>query len=549
MRGDCRRSNDATVVSLSVVPRTGRADVVVRVDGSVTFKHFTLAKPDKIVRRSRRRDARAARRRRLRRRRARRHHAHSLFTVHEDDRPRRADARRAACLYRVERQRRAAHQRRRRRRQVRAVARSASAERRDTLARSSAEDGREPAEAPARAERRCAGRDAEVDRRRSRCRRETPAPQIALDSAPRRELGVHAAPTSVGVQGGTPAVAGAAHHVQLGRRADRRRARRCSPPFTGRTILPSKNVTGNVTANIIDLPWDVALQASHERQRLRRLGQSPTASSSSTRSKRSRRARRRFRCRTARSASTTRARCGVKEMVAARLTRTCPPTAQAAAAQAGASGSAAARAAIQSFTCPTRGTVTADTITNCDQHHRRPVGAARARASTRKSLDLRQPQVNIKAKIILVDRSTLEGLGLALRPRHAVTVLQRHRSAPRLDSASRAPTPDRSSLGGNAVSAIANASARVPGAALQLVYSTAMGNYDFTTFLEALQTNTLLDVQAEPSTTCAEQPHGEPHGRHAGSDPRHRRRIGGRQHEQRAARPGQRCNRRASSSP
>ena len=43
------RVNDATVISLSVVPRTGRADVVVRVDGSVTFKHFTLNKPDKIV--------------------------------------------------------------------------------------------------------------------------------------------------------------------------------------------------------------------------------------------------------------------------------------------------------------------------------------------------------------------------------------------------------------------------------------------------------------------------------------------------------------------
>ena len=28
-----------------------------------------------------------------------------------------------------------------------------------------------------------------------------------------------------------------------------------------------------------------------------------------------------------------------------------------------------------------------------------------------------------------------------------------------------------------------------------------MGNYDFTTFLEALQTNTLLDVQAEPSAS------------------------------------------------
>src|SRR5262245_1426473 len=40
---------DATVVSLSVVPRTGRADVVIRVEGPVNFKHFTLNKPDKIV--------------------------------------------------------------------------------------------------------------------------------------------------------------------------------------------------------------------------------------------------------------------------------------------------------------------------------------------------------------------------------------------------------------------------------------------------------------------------------------------------------------------
>src|SRR4029077_430040 len=73
---------------------------------------------------------------------------------------------------------------------------------------------------------------------------------------------------------------------------------------------------------------------------------------------------------------------------------------------------------------------------------------------------------------------------------------------PRLDSAGN-PRTDAGQilLGGNTVSAIANASARVPAAALQLVFSTAMGNYDFTTFLEALQTNTLLDVQAEPSAT------------------------------------------------
>jgi type IV pilus assembly protein PilQ len=108
--------------------------------------------------------------------------------------------------------------------------------------------------------------------------------------------------------------------------------------------------------------------------------------------------------------------------------------------------------------------------------------------------------VNIRAKIILVDRSTLEGLGL----RYDLGSQQQFFNdiAPRLDSTGTPlTTAGQILLGGNTISAIANASARVPGAALQLVFSTAMGNFDFTTFLEALQTNTLLDVQAEPSAT------------------------------------------------
>jgi type II secretory pathway component GspD/PulD (secretin) len=36
---------------------------------------------------------------------------------------------------------------------------------------------------------------------------------------------------------------------------------------------------------------------------------------------------------------------------------------------------------------------------------------------------------------------------------------------------------------------------------LQLAYSTALGAFDFTTFFEALQTTSLLDVQAEPNGT------------------------------------------------
>jgi type II secretory pathway component GspD/PulD (secretin) len=56
-------------------------------------------------------------------------------------------------------------------------------------------------------------------------------------------------------------------------------------------------------------------------------------------------------------------------------------------------------------------------------------------------------------------------------------------------------------VGGNTIAAIANATQRVPSAALQLVYSTAIGGFDFTTFLEALQQTSLLDVQAEPSAS------------------------------------------------
>ena len=70
----------------------------------------------------------------------------------------------------------------------------------------------------------------------------------------------------------------------------------------------------------------------------------------------------------------------------------------------------------------------------------------------------------------------------------------------------------------------------MPGAALQLVYSTAMGNYDFTTFLEALQTNTLLDVQAEPSASVLNNRTANLTAGTQVPDPRHRRRIGGGQH-------------------
>ena len=115
---------------------------------------------------------------------------------------------------------------------------------------------------------------------------------------------------------------------------------------------------------------------------------------------------------------------------------------------------------------------------------------------------MRQPQVNIKAKIVLVNRTDLDALGikydLGTRQQYFSNVVQRIDSAGNVGSPN---DPPRVLLGGNTVSAIANASGSVPGAALSLIYSTALGNFDFSTFLDALQQVSLLDVQAEPSVT------------------------------------------------
>src|SRR5205085_3827708 len=61
--------------------------------------------------------------------------------------------------------------------------------------------------------------------------------------------------------------------------------------------------------------------------------------------------------------------------------------------------------------CPARGAETADSLTNSLSITDIPANLDELESYSR-SIDLRQPQVNIKAKIILVDRTQLEGLGL-----------------------------------------------------------------------------------------------------------------------------------------
>jgi type IV pilus assembly protein PilQ len=121
------------------------------------------------------------------------------------------------------------------------------------------------------------------------------------------------------------------------------------------------------------------------------------------------------------------------------------------------------------------------------------------------NLDRKTPQILIKAKIIFVDRTDLERLGLRYdlsNPRQAYTTL-----LPRPTPAGATPflpPPGENGagfvdLGGNAVSAIGNANAPVRDATLNVVFSTLLGGNTVTAFLSALQQQQLADIQAEPT--------------------------------------------------
>src|SRR3989454_10691772 len=65
------------------------------------------------------------------------------------------------------------------------------------------------------------------------------------------------------------------------------------------------------------------------------------------------------------------------------------------------------------------------------------------------------------------------------------------------------PTDGIVDLGGNSLSGLGNADQSLTGGspALQLIFSTAIGNFTLTSFIQALQRVELSDIQAEPTIT------------------------------------------------
>jgi type IV pilus assembly protein PilQ len=255
--------------------------------------------------------------------------------------------------------------------------------------------------------------------------------------------------------------------------------------FSGRTIILGKDVKGTVTAEIKNQPWDLALYAVLESQGLA-VQTLPGGILNVV-------------------AKTELARADSTVPITTRLVRI---------------NYAKATSLVPSVASiiTKRGAVVADSTSNA---------LVITEVSSRidevvdfvRGLDLRTPQVSIQAKIIFVDRTDVEELGVKYDLGSTTQFFNRliQRPDPRtaqpidtdLDGVPDALVPTENfpsnenivSLGGNALSALGNANQAVVNPALELIFSTALGNFDLTAFVQALQRVELADIQAEPTIT------------------------------------------------
>ena len=287
--------------------------------------------------------------------------------------------------------------------------------------------------------------------------------------------------------------------------------------FSGRTIVVNGSVKGEVTAEINNQPWDVALRTILETQGLAAVEEPGTGiikvdSYVNILAKQATEplVTRLVPVNYARSASLQRTIEGL-------LSRECPPSTNTANPTA---------PPVQLTNCQPRGRVIADTATNTlviTEVASRMDGLIGYIGD----LDIRTPQVQIKAKIIFVNRTEIEDMGVTYDLGSQTQFF--NRLVQRKDPSTFTPidrngdgVPDaigggesfpeeviQIDLGGNALAAIANASQQVASPALSLIFSTAIGKFDLTAFLDALQEIRLADIQAEPSITTLDNREAE----------------------------------------
>ena len=144
------------------------------------------------------------------------------------------------------------------------------------------------------------------------------------------------------------------------------------------------------------------------------------------------------------------------------------------------------------------------------------------------TLDRRLPQVAIEAKIVFVDRTDVQQLGIMydLKERDGAFVEQGLNEQIAVPDPSEPPLlVDRDgddvyeeayfrqtnetlvNLGGDAIAALANANDRPALPALQILTAVAFGDFSLFAFIEALESHQLSDVQAAPSIQVVDNAH------------------------------------------
>jgi type IV pilus assembly protein PilQ len=232
--------------------------------------------------------------------------------------------------------------------------------------------------------------------------------------------------------------------------------------FSGRTIVVGRNITGKVTAEVKNQPWDLAFRAVLESQGL--AVQTQPGGILVVVDKKD----------LARADSTVPVETRLVRINYAQASSLVP--------------------AVASIVTKARGSVVADSVNNAlvitDVQTRIDEVESFVRG-----LDIRTPQVAIQAKIILVDRTDIEELGLQYDLGSTTQFFNKLVARPDPSTAKPVDTdldgvpdalvpsgnfsPDQTivDLGGNSLSALGNADQQVVNPALRLIFSTALGNF------------------------------------------------------------------------
>jgi type IV pilus assembly protein PilQ len=266
--------------------------------------------------------------------------------------------------------------------------------------------------------------------------------------------------------------------------------------FSGRTIIIGKSVDGFVTADIVDKPWDIAMKSILSSQGLAALEDSTgiiTVDSYANLADRSK------------VEPLVTQVIAVNYAKAQTMAETIRSLLGAGCGGAAGGGGAGGAAAAQQASCSARGSVGFDEKTNTLLVTETATRLADI-VSYIRDLDVRTPQVSIKAKIIAVDRTGTENLGISYDLGSANgfsnALITRFTDANQTQPVA---GDFRVNLGGDAFVGVANATRQYKaGSALSLIYNMTLGGFNLTSFLDALSQENLTDVQAEPSTTTVD---------------------------------------------